>query len=226
MDFLILFALGILGALITIYIAQQEVVPEFRPLFDTQEREQEAKDLREHNKKTREEIDKIQATLQGGVLPKDQLQQISKALDTSQRELEDDRQRLERLERKINQGKVAFRTIGFILYAILGGAIAALLSDKVKVEGFDVTLPKQFQAIFVGASWTGFLSVLGFSTTSQKTGGGFDALKKEMLDAIDKKAQQASAVNKPLAVDELKRDIKAMVDARSLAVQRAVKGLL
>ncbi|MBI2867112.1 MAG: hypothetical protein HYX97_02105 [Chloroflexi bacterium] len=226
MDFLILFGLGVLGALITIYIAQQDVVPEFRPFFDTEEREQEAKDLREHNKKTREEIDKIQTTLQGGVLPKDQLQQLGKALDTSQRELEYDRRRLESLERKINQGKVAFRTIGFILYAILGGAIAALLSDKVKVEGFDATLPKQFQAIFVGASWTGFLSVLGFSTTSQKAGKGIEALKKEILDAIDKKTAEAGAKNQPLPVDELKREIKAMVDTRSLVVQRAVKGLL
>lgn len=226
MDFLILFGLGVLGAFITIYVAQQEVIPEFRPFFDTVERDQEAKDLREHSKKTREDIDKIQDTLQKSTLPQAQLDQIGKAIDTSQRELEDDRRRLEKLEQELKQGQVTSRALGFILYAVLGGAIAALLSDKVKIEGFDVTLPKQFQAVFVGSSWTGFLSVLGFSTTSQKAGKGIEALKKELLDAIDKRAQQASDANKPLAVDELKRDIKAMVDTRSLAVQRAVKGLM
>ncbi len=226
MDFMILFGLGVLGALITIYIAKQEVIPEFRAFFDTVERVQEANDLREHNKKTRDEIDNIQEALRKKTLPKEQLERLSKVIDTCQRELEDDRQRLERLERDIKQAQVASRTIGFILYAVLGGAIAALLSDKVKVEGFDVTLPKQFQAIFVGASWTGFLSVLGFSGTGQKAGKEIDALKKEMLDLIDKKTAEAGAKDQPFAVEDLKRDIKTMVDTRSLVVQRAVKGLL
>ncbi len=232
MDFLVLFGLGVLGALVTIYIAKQEVIPEFRPFFDTIDTDQETKDLRKHTKKTREEIDDIQETLWKKTLPKEQFEQLSKALDTAQRELEDDRQRLEKLEREIKQGQVTTRLLGFVLYAVLGGAIAALLSDKVKVEGFDVTLPKQFQAIFVGASWTGFLSVLGFSTTPlasravNQAGEEIDNLKKDMLDLIDRRAQEALAENKPLHVDDLKRETKAKVDIANRVVQRAVKGLL
>ena len=45
MDFLISpnFLLGLFGALITLYLAKQVVIPELRPLFDTTDTEKESK---------------------------------------------------------------------------------------------------------------------------------------------------------------------------------------
>ena len=48
MDFLISpnFLLGLFGALITLYLAKQVVIPELRPLYDTSDIEKESKSLR------------------------------------------------------------------------------------------------------------------------------------------------------------------------------------
>ncbi len=43
-----LFLLGALGALLTIYLTKEAVIPEFRPLFDISEMERETMGLREH----------------------------------------------------------------------------------------------------------------------------------------------------------------------------------
>ena len=221
-----LFALGVIGAFITIYVAKQEVVPEFRPLFDTSDKLQEAKELGDRIHKTRQQIDDIQTTLQSGVLPEAQLKQLGEVVESSQKELDQGLGRLGRLERDIKQSQVASRTIGFLLYAVLGGVIASLLSDKVTIVGFDATLPKQFQAIFVGASWTGFLSVLGFSSTSKQVGQEIDNLKKEVLTMIDKKVEEANVKGEQLAVDEMKKLAGAQLDTARFSVQRAVKGML
>jgi hypothetical protein len=224
---LFLFALGLIGAIITIYVAKQEVIPEFRPLFDLSAKLQDAKELRDRNHETRQQIDDVQKTLMGGVLPANQLKQLSVALETSQKELDQDLTQLIKAEHDIKQSQVISRSIGFLLYAVLGGVIASLLSDKVTVVGFDATLPKQFQAILIGASWTGFLSVIGFSTTSKEVGQEMDNVKKDVLAMIDKKVEESKAKGQTtLPVDELKKSAGSQLDTARLSVQRTVRGIL
>ncbi|GEM_PF-3147386 len=245
MDFAILFGLGVLGALIVIYIAKQEVVPEFRPLFDTTRAQQDADQIRKHIANTRKEVDEAQKELRSNKLPPEQLNQISKFIDSSLDEIKQEDKRQKEMDDEIKQGQVISRTLGFIIYAILGGAIAALLSDKVEVKGFDAALPKQFQAVFVGASWTGFLSVLGFSKSGTQTKNEIESLRKDLKDSIDDKVKETiEKVTKeygssglPASPEILKNltsemafNLNKMIDTKAdrtnIAVQRVVKGIL
>ena len=235
LDFLRLFGLGFLGAVIVIYIAKQQVIPEFRPLFDISTKKQEAMGLRRGVSNTREEIDRAQASLVGGVLPVRQLEQLSKFLDSSQRELDQDRQRLKDLEREIKQGQIVSRSIGFLLYSVIGGAIAAFISSNLTVltTGSPVPgsltsadLPPELQAIVIGGSWTGFLSVLGIRGSQGQTVGTVASLKKELADVIERAEREARDRGVAVSIDELKRMTDEKVDAATEAVDKSVKGVL
>ncbi|MFZ2070745.1 MAG: hypothetical protein WAV32_03920 [Halobacteriota archaeon] len=43
-----LFLFGALGAILTVYLAKQEVIPEFRPLFEISEKEKEVIEHQDH----------------------------------------------------------------------------------------------------------------------------------------------------------------------------------
>ena len=81
MDFGLLFFLGMLGAILTVYLAKQEVVPEFRILFDTSDKEKEANRHRAHITETEDSIDSIQAQLKAPQLEEAFSQRLLKVLE-------------------------------------------------------------------------------------------------------------------------------------------------
>lgn len=179
------FLFGALGALLTIYLAKQEVIPEFRPLFDTLEEEKEIKQRREHIKATEKHIDEIQARLAMESLSADLTKQLTTVLETSLDELRGERQRLQVLERKLVRGQLISRGLGFLFYVVLGGVFGSLLAGRVQVEGFNGDLPRPFQAVAIGATWTSYLSTIGFRSGQKKADERIEALRKEVAEKLD-----------------------------------------
>jgi hypothetical protein len=159
----VFFLPGMLGALLTVYLAKQEIVPEFRPLFDTSKKEKEAGEHRGHIKETEKHIDDLQAKLEAESVAEEVVTRLTIVLNTSLSELREERTRLQRLEREIKQNQVISRGLGFLFYIVLGGVFGALLAGKVQVEGMSGKLSDFFKSIVIGATWTSYLSVLGFS---------------------------------------------------------------
>ena len=245
------FALGALGALLTVYLAKQEVIPEFRPLFDTSERESEAREHQEHIRKTEKEIDDVQEKLREESVPADLTQRLHTVLNTSLSELQDERDRLRVLERDIKQSRVLSRTLGFIFYIVLGGVFGALLAGKVKVEGLSGDLPKYFESLIIGATWTTYLSAIGFRSGQAKAGDRIEAIKKEAAEGIEAlkreltpkvaghvaDAEKAEKVEHPVLagvvarlmaekIDQTNMALQTKLDVAKQMVQRDVKGIL
>ena len=233
-----LFLLGALGALLTIYMAKHEIIPEFRPLFDTSEKENEVSEHQEHIKNTEKHIDDIQNKLEEEKpLTEDSVTRLTIVINTSQDELRDERKRLQVLEREIKQNQIISRSVGFLIYIILGGVFGSLLADKVQVDGLNEDLPNFFKSMLIGATWTSYLSTIGFSSGPKKAdeiieaglkgfAEKFVALKKEIMNIIAQEAAKAENVVKtekveqPYNADEVSRIITDKIDLAGIDLQK------
>ena len=92
--------------------------------------------------------------------------------------------RLALLERRLLGSQLVSRGLGFLLFVFLGGVVAYLLTGRVKVTGFDGTLPQVFQAIAIGAGWTGFLSVFGIRNIQESASKQVDAVKDSTVQQL------------------------------------------
>jgi len=218
-----LFLLGMLGALLTVYLAKQEVIPEFRPLFNISEKEKEAREHRDHIKKTEKHIDEIQARLEAESFPEDAVARLTTVLKSSQDELRDERIRLQRLEREIKQSQIISRTLGFLFYIILGGVFGSLLADRVQVKGLSGDLPDYFESIVIGATWTSYLSVIGFSQVGKKVDEKIEAAKKEIVETAIKEVERTG---QSLPADAVAEIAAEKLDQARAMVQRDIKGIL
>lgn len=229
-----LFLLGILGALLTVYLAKEEIIPEFRPLFDTSEKEIEVKKLQDHVSITRQQIDDLQAKLIGSEpLPVELTQRLITVIETSQAEIKTERERLDKLEREIKQSQFFSRGLGFFVYIVLGGVFGSLLANRVKVEGLSGDLPTSFQSIIIGATWTTFLSLIGFRLGRQRaenrieavkkeTAETFEALKKELSPKVAEKvadAERREATEQPILAGEAARLVEDRIDRTHTGLQ-------
>lgn len=202
-----LFLLGALGALLTVYMAKQEIIPEFRPLFDTFEKEKEVSEHQKHIKNTEKHIDDIQIKLEEEKpLTEDSVKRLTIVINTSQDELRDERKRLQVLEREIKQNQIISRSVGFIIYIILGGVFGSLLAGRVQVEGLNGDLPNFFESMLIGATWTSYLSTIGFKSGHKKAdeiieaslkefAEKYDTLKKEIMKILDQEVTKAKNVD-------------------------------
>jgi hypothetical protein len=246
-----LFLLGALGALLTVYLAKQEVIPEFRPLFDTTEKEKEARRYRDHIEMTEKHIDDIEERLEKESLPRDEVARLEAVINTRQSEFKAETTRLEGLEREIKQNQVISRGLGFLFYIVLGGVFGALLTGLVHVEGWTGDLPKFFQSIVIGATWTSYLSTIGFRSgqkkadevyqaSLQETAMKIDALKKDITDMVVKevaKAETSERVEQPVfaykvaamvgeKLDLAGSDISEDLNVTRQVAQKYAKGIL
>jgi hypothetical protein len=245
-----LFFLGALGAILTVYLAKSEVIPEFRPIFDTSDKNKEIMNRREHIRRTEQHIDDTQAQLEKETLP-EKVRALKTLLDSSLAELGIERNRLETLEREIKQGQILSRVLGFVFYIVLGGVFGFLLAGKVNVEGLSGNLPDYFEAIIVGATWTSYLSTIGFRSGQtkanqlledglKKSSEKIEALKKEITKKVTEEASEAERRGKPdeafradkmariLAeeIDSTKNELQKDFDMTRQMIQRDVKGIL
>ena len=229
-----LFFLGALGALLTVYLAKQEVVPEFRVIFDTSDMEKEIGRHQDHIKKTEEDVDDIQTKLRDASVPAAQKKYLTTVLNSSMPELQAGRTRLEKLERAVVKSRAFSRSLGFVFYVGLGGVFGALLADKITVEGLSGKLPTVFQSIVIGATWTTYLSAIGFRSNQAKADDRIETVKKEAAESIEmlKKeltpivtekvasAEQAPKVKTSILAGEVGKMLVKELDRTNLAVQK------
>ncbi|MFH1382743.1 MAG: hypothetical protein ABIH70_07620 [Chloroflexota bacterium] len=185
-----LFGLGMVGALVTVYLSKDEIIPEFRAIFDTSEIEKGCSELLEKNKKTRKEIDDAQAKLLKNPSP-DEKESLNTYIGTSQEELREDTKRLQKLENEMMWSQIWRKGVGILVYIVLGGVFGALLADWVKIEGTTGALPRVLVAVVVGAGWTGYLSAIGLKSLSKKTD---EAIQNNQKDASQTIAELKKAV--------------------------------
>lgn len=177
-----LFFLGALGALITVYLYKQVIIPEFRPLFDISEMLDEKDKRIDHIESTRKELDRLQAELEKNSMNQDSEKRLKFLICSTHKEIAEETKRLETLEHTIKRGQYTSRGLGFLVYIILGGVFGALLAGKVEIEGWTGDLPNYFQSLLIGATWTSYLSVIGFKTIKDKTDKELESAKKKAAE--------------------------------------------
>ncbi len=198
---IVLFCFGALGALLTVYIGKQEIVPEFRPLFDTSEKEKEAIRHRNHIKLTEQHIDTIQARIEDPSTSENDATKLQFVLETSLKELQAERERLQILEHEIKQSQVISRALGFLFYIVLGGVFGSLLAGQVEIEGLSNDLSIYLQSMVIGATWITYLSVIGLNQINKKINEEIETLRKEIQQIVEttvsqteKRSQQPNSV--------------------------------
>lgn len=217
------FIVGMLGALVTAYLAKNEAIPEFRLFSDhTSETRTEAARHHERTRKTAREIDEIQAEIKKPGLPPGDSERLIAVVKSSQEELRDERARLRELERRIWRDLFISRSTGFVFYVILGGAFGFLLTGLVTVEGVTGTFPKAVESFVIGASWTTYLTAIGLKAGERKAGERgvetglrtasevIEAAKKEITDMVAREvadAEQTEKVEHPVKADKVKREV-------------------
>ena len=185
---IVLFLLGATGALLTVYLAKQDAVPEFRLLFDTFETDKEVMYYQGRIKKMEKSLDEIQDELKDEMtsVKPDTVTRLTTVLETTQAELHDERPRLQTLEGELKWSQVFSRSLGFLVYIFLGGVFGALLAGRVKIEGMSGDLPSYFQSIVIGATWITYLSAIGLRTSQAKADNIMETGKKEATELFDK----------------------------------------
>jgi len=233
------FLLGIAGAVLTLYVAKQVVVPEFRPLVNIEPIEKDAQQCRDDIAKIQIALDKSQAMMTDQPLNSAYLTRVYNALGRS---LRDEQTRLDRYERRLLVNQLVSRALGFFFFVLLGGVFAALFTGQVKVSlpvqnvaGPPVqnvasppvqniaSLPDFFQAVVIGAGWTGLVSIFGIrglQSTATNTIGQMgeqskqwiDELKKSLVETIRPSQPVGAAPAAPPTPDELASRIAAQCD--------------
>ncbi len=193
---IVLFCFGALGALLTVYIGKQEIVPEFRPLFDTSEKEKEAIRHRNHIKWTEQHIDTIQARIEDPSTSDNDATKLQIVLETSLKELQAERERLQILEHEIKQSQVISRALGFLFYIVLGGVFGSLLAGQVKIEGLRNDLSIYLQSMVIGATWITYLSVIGLNQINKKINEEIETLRKEIQQIVETTVSQTEERSK------------------------------
>lgn len=208
-----LFLLGMLGAVLTVLIAKQQIIPEFRPLVDVADSEIEATRLREQVEEATDQLGKAQLELEKGAVAANRMRELELLLKTGQAFVQQQRARLENLERTIRLNTAASRGIGFLLYIVLGGVLGSLLGGKIKIDTVDANLPAAFQSILIGATWTTYLGALGFQADQAK-------VEESQKKAIDLRIEDAET-EVANQLDTLKKNLVEVVPGRVEAAERS-----
>jgi hypothetical protein len=116
----------------------------------------------------------------------------------------------------------------------LGGAFGYLLAGKVQVEGLSGDLPKYFESIVIGATWTTYMSTIGFRVGQKKADERIEAGLKKSADEINQvkteiiqlvgeelaKAEKSEKVEKPVYADMVARIVGNKLDLVATGVQK------
>jgi hypothetical protein len=243
--FLQSFLLGLLGATLTLYLAKQVVIPELRPLYDTSQIESDLRDLRAAVVDDRQRIRAVQTEIEA---QPQRVADLARLVESYEGLLKLDQSSLDALEGRLRRNQIFSRGMGFLLFVILGGVIAGLLTGRVTVSGFQGTLPQSFQAVAIGAGWTGFLSVLGIRNIQEAAANQLDQVRDHAVQQIDAlktdldamvrpgpgqgptmvpfSAQPALATKMSERIDETLREISARINAGQVRLREDARRVI
>ena len=223
-----MFGFGALGALLFVYLAKNEPIPEFRPLFDTFELQREARRHRKHIEKTERDIDTVQDRLRNvsadGAVSCIDPQCLTTVLESYLEEIDKERTRLQYLEHQIRLNQMTSRTLGFFFYIIMGGIIGALLATEIEINVFASDSSNYIESMVIGATWISYLSTIGFRFTRNKPGERIDRLRKDSLD--DMKIPRDEIINglrEEQVSEEVLTRIVQKVDHTNLRLQQKLQ---
>jgi hypothetical protein len=191
---LLYFVLGLVGALLTVYLARQVVIPEARPFIDIGPIEKEADDARGRIADIQNQLVGARAMLTAQPINSYYLTRVVRALELS---LRDEQSRLDRNQRRILLNQLTSRLLGFLFFILLGGVFASLFTGLIKISlqtSTGATLPEPFQAVVIGAGWTGLLSIFGIRGIQTTAAASLDQMGKQSNERID--ALQAALVGR------------------------------
>lgn len=224
------FGLGIAGALVTLYMAKGEVVPEFRIFYDTSESDRRRADLKRAIVATQAYIDTAQEQLTSGGLSADDATALRAGIDTSLIEMRIDRAALTACDRDIKFGQLLSRSFGFLLYVGLGGLFAWLLADSVNIEGFG----GNFESLVLGATWTTYVASAGFRVLEERVSkrvsdaleqatSKFESAKTTLNQSVPAKveaAERREATDEPVLAPQVASEMRATLDLALNSITR------
>ena len=219
-----MFGFGALGALLFVYLAKNEPIPEFRPLFDIFELQREARRHRKHIEKTERDIDAVQDRLRDGSAICDNSQCLIHVLDSYLEEVDKERSRLQHLEHQIRRNQITSRTLGFFFYIIMGGIIGALLATEMEINVFSSGASNYIESMVIGATWISYLSTIGFRFTRSRPGERIDRLRKDSLEEMKMPRDEIiSGLREEQVSDEVLTRILQKVDHTNLRLQQRLQ---
>jgi hypothetical protein len=177
-----LYVLGALGALLTLYARSEEPIPAFRAFFDYETLEGELEKLKAEIKKDQETRKIYSEEYRNNNFDDKKFENLTKDIDDR---ISDNDVIRARLEGKVQQAQIIHRALGFIFYIVFGGLFAGLLSNVITVEGLDGTLGTAVKPIVLGATWTSYLTLLGFRDQKNKV----NALTTQVNTKVDEMNQ-------------------------------------
>lgn len=100
-----------------------------------------------------------------------------------------------------------------------------------QVEGLGGDLPNFFESIVIGATWTSYLSTIGFRSgqkrADERIEAGLkesteriDAVKREITEIVAKEMAKAEKVEQPLYADVVARIVAEKLDLATVEVQK------
>lgn len=155
---------GGVGALLTVYIRSEESIPAFRAIFDYEEMETE---LSEVIRDIDEDINFRKQYTEKYAKKELEDQQFDRLFKEINSRIEASIARRTYLEGHVYRAQIGHRIFGFLVYIVLGGVFAGLLSDYIEIVGVDSTLVDAIKPLVIGATWTTYLSTLGFRRQEQ-----------------------------------------------------------
>lgn len=150
------FLLGLVGAVVVVYLSRTIEIPEFRSFFDTAGQISDRDAAAERLKDAYERIRAIEAELQEAAGTPQRHEALQSALEALQRDVERDCNEKRAAERVIRSGQIASRTLGILAYIGLGGVFGDLFAGEVDIEGVGGNL----QALVIGSAWASYLATL------------------------------------------------------------------
>ena len=182
---------------------------------------------------------------------KDLADRLTTVLKTSQTELKTERERLQKLEKEIKWNQIVSRSLGFIFYIGIGGVFGALLADEIKIGDLSEDIPAYFKSIIIGATWTSYLSTIGFRTGQKRADETikagllestqkFNNFKDDVLNLVTeevKKVEKKDKVDKPVLfndvvyklsnkMEQFKKDSEKSMDLTRQMAQRDMNGII
>ena len=231
-EYLILFIFGMVGAVLMIYIAKQQVIPEFRSFYNVADQEAEIVRLQDSIEAEQKEIDRLQKELE--TIDSTKAQQYKDILESRKSDRDSYNSRLSKLQGDVRKNQILVRSLGFVCYIILGGVFATILSSIITIDSISEDIAKYIKPIFIGATWTSFLTALGLNFARSEASdqikkiedqitAKMNELKKDVEDKVQNAvatAETSEAKRKPEVADKVAAEVKRDIETTSGGIQQ------
>lgn len=187
MDIVWLYLLGALGAILTLYIRSDEPIPSFRAFFDYEAQEVELEKVKNEITADEEIRKSYSKDYRNGVLDNSKFEYLTREIDDL---IADMSMKRLSLEKRVAGAQILHRSLGFIFYVVFGSLFAGLLSNIIDVEGLEGPLSSALKPLVLGATWTTYLSLLGFRDQKNKV----TALTNQVTSKVEEMDQTLASL--------------------------------